>query len=344
MKKVLRISLKIVGWAVLLFGGFLGYLTITDYRPKPVERLTIENPNQLKIETDTFTLLSWNIGYAGLGAKNDFFFDGGKDMRPSKENFEEYLSGIANTLNNADSIDFILIQEVDINSKRSYFTNEVNAIVPGLENHAYSTAINYNSKFVPRPLLTPYGKTYGGLISFSKYAPSSSTRFALADDASWPMSLFFLKRCFQEFRYPLANGKELVVINQHLSAYDDGTVKQEQMDTLAKKLLKEYELGNYVVVGGDWNQFPPHYKPSEPTSEKSVEENYPAQGWTWAADLNKSSNRKLDAPYVKGKTIEVVIDYFLLSPNIQLLEVKGVDKGFAFSDHEPVFVKLALRN
>ncbi len=344
MKKGIRVFIKILGVAVLLFGGFLGYMTITDYNPKPSESLAILTPQKRNIETDTLTLLTWNIGYAGLGAQQDFFFDGGKDMRPSKENFESYLNGIAETVKKADSIDFILLQEVDLKSKRSYFTNEVERITSTMPNHSYSVAINYNSKFVPRPILTPYGKTFGGLLSLSKYAATSSTRFSLAPDASWPMGLFMLKRCYQEFRYPLNNGKELVVINQHLSAYDDGTVKQEQMDTLAKKLLAEYALGNYVIVGGDWNQFPPNYTPSEPTSEKSVDANYPAQGWTWATDLTKTSNRKLDAPYVKGTTIEVVIDYFLLSPNLSLLEVKGIDKGFAYSDHEPVFVKVSLRN
>lgn len=344
MKTALRIITKILGIAVLLFGGFLGYMSIADYRPKPVEPLEIvEKTNQI-IQTDTFTLLTWNIGYAGLGEKQDFFFDGGKDMRPTKENFDIYLNGIAETVKSADSIDFILLQEVDIKSKRSYFTNEVEKIAASMTHHSYSAAINYNSKFVPRPILTPYGRVLGGLLTFSKYAPTSSTRIALAADASWPMSLFMLKRCYQEFRYPLMNGKELVVINQHLSAYDDGTVKQEQMDTLSKKLLHEYSLGNYVIVGGDWNQFPPNYSPAVPSNEKAVDENYPAPNWTWAADKSKTSNRKLEAPYVKGETAEVVIDYFLLSPNLSLIEVKGIDKGFAYSDHEPVFVKITLRN
>ena len=71
-----------------------------------------------------FTFLSWNIGYAGLGKEMDFFYDGGGKVRPSKEQFENYLSGIKKTLKENNKVDFIFLQEVDISSKRSYYVDE----------------------------------------------------------------------------------------------------------------------------------------------------------------------------------------------------------------------------
>jgi endonuclease/exonuclease/phosphatase family metal-dependent hydrolase len=157
-----------------------------------------------------------------------------------------------------------------------------------------------------------------------------------------------LKRCYMEFRYPLKNGKELVVINQHLSAYDDGTVKQRQMDTLKVKLLAEYKKGNYVVVGGDWNTYPPGYtsnlknKGKDGVIEKSMDANYPEPGWSYVYDDTTPTNRKLYEPYAKGETDAVVIDYFLLSPNLYGISCKTVDLGFANSDHHPVYMKVTF--
>ena len=147
----------------------------------------------------------------------------------------------------------------------------------------------------------------------------------------------------------MANGKELVVINQHLSAYDDGTVKQRQMDTLRVKLLEESKKGNYVIVGGDWNTYPPGYtsnlknKGKDGVIEKTMEANYPEAGWKYIFDPATPTNRKLYEPYVAGQTDVVVIDYFLLSPNIDAISVKGIDLGFKNSDHHPVYLKVVLK-
>lgn len=333
---------------ILIFAGFLGYMTLKDFRPARMEKVdliaTKDGAGKL---SDTLSFYTWNIGYAGLGAEQDFFFDGGKMVRPSKDLQKKYLDGIISTLESIDTTDFILLQEVDRNSKRSYFKDQVSPIVQACDGYAAGFSYNYRSRFVPQPVSNPYGRCFSGILTLARIAPVSANRFSLAPDASWPTGLFMLKRCFMEFRYLLKNGKELVVINQHLSAYDDGTVKQRQMDTLRVKLLNEYKKGNYVVVGGDWNQYPPGYKPTlrkkDNIIEKSVDHNYPEEGWKWAFDESIPTNRKLYEPFVKGQTDEVLIDYFLVSPNIDVLSVKGVDLGFKDSDHQPVYVKLTIK-
>lgn len=349
MKKFLKITGFTIVGLLLIFAGFLGYMTMKDFRPKPVEMVTIVPASQAQqpaTPNDTLSFITWNIGYGGLGAEQDFFFDGGKNVRPSRDLNQKYVEGICSTLASFDSVDFILLQEVDRGSKRSYKQDQAPVIAQKLPQYCYGFAVNYNSLFVPQPVANPYGRCYGGIMTLSRYQPVSASRFSLAQDASWPTGLFMLKRCYMEFRYPLGNGKELVVINQHLSAYDDGTVKQQQMDTLKVKLLAEYSKGNFVVVGGDWNQYPPGYKPTLRTKdnivEKTAELNYPADGWKWISDMTHTTNRKLYEKYTPGHTDEVVIDYFLVSPNISSLEVRGIDKSFIFSDHQPVYMRIVL--
>lgn len=51
------------------------------------------------------------------------------------------------------------------------------------------------------------------------------------------------------------NGHELVLYDLHLSAYSsDGTIADEQLELLLADMQAEYEAGNYVVGGGDFNK------------------------------------------------------------------------------------------
>ena len=70
-----------------------------------------------------------------------------------------------------------------------------------------------------------------------------------------------LDRCFMVNRYPLENGKELLVINTHNEAFDPGEIRKAQMAYLKEFLLSEYAKGNYIIAGGDWNMSPPDFKP-----------------------------------------------------------------------------------
>lgn len=347
MKKVFKSIGIILITLIVIFAGFLGYMTINDYRPAMIEHLDFQGQGVRLTEPDTLDIITWNIGYCGLGKEQDFFFDGGKGVRPDKADQERYLHGVLEQVGQMQGIDFILLQEVDRRSKRSYFVDQIPLIAAKLENYVAGFAYNYKSAFVPQPVTKPYGRAEAGLMTLSKYQPASSQRYALAADASWPVGLFMLKRCFMTFRYPLDEGKELVVVNQHMSAYDDGTVKEQQMDTLKKFLLNEYNKGNYLITGGDWNQFPPSFHPllsgKDGVVVMNVETDFPAEGWQWASDQTHMTNRKLDMPYREGQTDAVVIDYFLLSPNLVPVEVNVWDFGFENSDHQPVYLRFALR-
>jgi hypothetical protein len=60
--------------------------------------------------------------------------------------------------------------------------------------------------------------------------------------------------------------------------------------------------------------------------------------WKWVSDGN-TTNRFLDVPYRKGKTKETLLDFFLVSPNVNPISTKRIDKNYANSDHNPVVAK-----
>ncbi len=335
---------------VLYLAVVIGTGTATDYRPDKITELTIKQPNENKELSDSvYTFLTWNVGYFGLGAEMDFFYDGGKMVHPTKELVQKYTAGSLKYLETADSIDFIFLQEVDKNSKRTGRQDETEMIQHILPGFTSSFGINYNVKFVPLPFTNPMGKVEMGQMNLSKYRPVSSQRYSYFSEYAWPKRLFMLDRCFVLSRFPMENGKELVLMNTHNSAYDaGGKLRDVEMPLIRDLMLEEYNKENYVVAGGDWNQNPPDYNPEK------VDKTYPAvfreildgslfpENWTIIYDPAHGTNRAVDIPLVKGKTEVTIIDYFILSPNIKAEKIQVLSQGFINSDHEPVFMKIRL--
>ena len=122
------------------------------------------------------------------------------------------------------------------------------------------------------------------------------------------------------------------------------------MNQLKEVLLSEQAKGNYVIVGGDWNQFPPDFRgvgaflleETETDSNSFVPSNFPAEGWQWVYDPAIPTNRSLSAPFDEAATFQSIIDFYLVSPHVEVLEVRTKNLGFAFSDHQAVQLTVAL--
>jgi len=346
LKKVLIVFLILV----LSFAGFIIFSTLTKFSPEEKELISsTESPDTILYNTP-INLMIWNIGYCGLGADMDFFYDGGKQTRTSKENTIENFSKVKTFISNNDSLDFILLQEVDKLSKRSYRINEFDGFKNLLSQFHSSFCKNYDVKFVPSPINAPLGRVTSGLASFSKKLSKSVNRYSFPGDYSWPVNLFMLRRCFMVNRYPVNNNKELVIINTHNSAYDDGSLKQKQMAFLKDFLISEYKKGNYILVGGDWNQNPPNtslvFSGNKNDAKRfnlnPIPNDYISKEWTWIFDNKTATNRYLNTPYYKGESTTTTLDFFLVSPNIEFHTVKAIDLNFQYTDHQPVIVSIKL--
>jgi len=347
--KVIRILLYVILGMAGAFILFLAFATLDDYRPEPEETVLVNNRVPVLPDSARFSLLIWNIGYGGLDASMDFFYDGGRQMRPPREGVQRNMEGILETLAPFRDDDFILLQEVDRKAKRSYRINQVELIGEQFPRFNAAFGMNYNVSFVPIPLKSPMGNVESGLLTLSRHAPARVTRYSFPGNYAWPVRLFMLDRCFLVNRYPLEGGKELLVVNTHNSAYDDGSLRAGQMDFLREFLVTEYQNGNYVIVGGDWNQTPYGFEPVLPDHPFDtvdltfIEKDFPASGWTWAYDPGIPTNRRVMQPYRRGTTPATVIDCYLLSPNIRPEQVETLDLDFQWSDHHPVMLRVVLR-
>ena len=355
MKSRMVLLLKLIIGLGILFGVYvivaILYAQFTDYKPKAEEQaevLQAKEPLPL-IDKDTLVFYNWNIGYAGLGKESDFFYDGGNMVRSTKALTDKNFDGILSTINSwKHDADFIEIQEIDRDSRRSYHRDQLKEVFDLLGNYSAAFGKNYDVKYVPIPFTNPMGKVLGGIATLYKYkAAETPIKYAFPSNFSWPKGLFFLDRCFVKHHFNLKNGKQLIVINTHNSAYDGGQLKKQEMKYFKKYIVEEYAKGNYVIVGGDWNQIPPGYTPLEANSdyeEMPVPADFADKDWTFAFDKNTPTNRKVDKPYEAGKTYTTVIDFFFLSPNVELVKVEGMPNGFEYSDHQPVKMICRLKD
>ncbi|RMG63504.1 MAG: endonuclease/exonuclease/phosphatase family protein [Bacteroidetes bacterium] len=349
-RRLLRLLLILIGLPLLYVAGAIGLAMLTDYQPAPTEAVawtggTADTP------PDTLRFLTWNLGYGGLGYGADFFYDGGETVRMPRDSVAAYVAGSRSTLAQLEpKPDFLLLQEVDRASRRSYQTDMTEGLTEALPAFGQAFATNYDVTYIPIPLLNPMGGVLSGLLTMSPYRPDTAVRHAFAGNYAWPTGLFFLDRCFLAIRYARSDG-DLLVINTHNSAFDDGSLRATQMEQLAGALRQAYAEGMYVIVGGDWNQTPPGFAgvPGLPAPDWAVDGRfqvpaaYPDTGWQWVFDPTVPTNRHLVAAFDPDTTPRNVIDFFLVSPNVEPLSVRGVDLGFRHSDHQPVQMEVALR-
>ena len=346
------LSLAIVSFAAALLLLGLALLTALEYRPKDREDAAVAGNAQRQLAPkQEIKILSWNIGYADLADYADFFMDGGKHVqnsRPSQihQNLEAFVKNI-----NGLEPDAVLLQEVDLCAKRSHRINQVEFISSAMKEFSYSFAYNFKAAFVPFPL-PPIGHVESGLLTLSSCRVSSAQRISLFVPFKWPVRIANLKRCLLVNRIPLADcNRELVLVNLHLEAFDSGEGKIKQTKILRDFMQAEYQKGNYVIAGGDFNQtfsnsdISSYYqKPNGWKPGRLNLANFP-QGWTLLQDPSVPTCRSNGLVYrgsEKSTFQFFCIDGFILSPNVSVSSVKTIDLDFAHSDHNPVLLTCSL--
>ena len=336
---------------LLLCGGFVGFLSVTEYRPEPAEQALLGGSPTEILEGDTLRIMTFNMGYASLGTDASFVMDGGTGSgQADEETVNRNMEGIAGILQEAGA-DIYMLQDIDLASDRTFYRNqlaEFEVLLPGYE---WAYAPNFRCRFVPFPFPDPFGDIDSGIATYSRFDMEDAQRISLPNPFPWPVSMANLKRCMLCARFPIADSeRELVILNFHLEAYDSGEGKQAQTDAVLNLIRQEYEKGNYVIAGGDFNQiFPGVETVVKPTSEwvpgnlDPLPEDF--DGWRYVYDDTIPSCRLLNQPYEPGDPLTqfYLIDGFIVSPNVEVREVQTLNEDFRFSDHNPVRMEVRLK-
>ena len=352
MRLALRIIGGLLGLVLAAAAVFLLVLTLAEYKPAQREALDVDAGSVKALAPGgELTVMSWNVGFGALGDNADFFMDGGTMSRTADLNrVTENLLGIREAMSEL-SPDVIFMQEVDADSDRSWHTDERDVLHAAFPDCAAAFAPNYKALYVPYPW-PPIGHVDSGLLTLSAFGIASAERISLPCPFSWPVRLAQLKRCLLVSRVPLeGTDRELVLVNLHLEAYDDGSGKEAQTRVLAEFLREEAAKGNYVIAGGDFNQTS-SLLPEAAFRVKTglwtpgrLDANAFGEGFSLLMPDNAPTCRSLDRPLsgAERETFQYYwIDGFILSDNVELKSLRTVEKGFVCSDHDPVLLSVRL--
>lgn len=344
---------------------YIGYVVLSYHRIEDNLTLMLDSPaseqmekRQIDInEKKEFVIATANLGFGAYDQEFDFFMDGGKQSwAKSAERVRENIIGSAQTLWEIQP-DFLLFQEVDTNGTRSYHVNEYDILREQYPSFASVFAQNYDSAFLFWPLYQPHGKNRAGLATLSSYDIAKAKRRSMPISNSVKKFLD-LDRCYSITKIPGKQGRDLVLINVHLSAYGvDEKILKAQRDMLYADMEKEYENGNYVIAGGDFNhdlignsgeqygnQVTAVESWAKPFDFDSIPEGF-TLGSKALLDAGKfdmeATCRDTSRPY-DGTNDRWLLDGFIYSDNIEMLEYDTVDLDFAYSDHNPVQMKFRL--
>jgi len=353
VKKIIKIFITVLLLLITLVGLFFLSVFTTQQKPEKIEDVNIrytKKPPYLLSAKPFYTAVTWDVGFATKGAGVDFYFDGGTTSYPPLDSVTQWFSGIENHLTAMDSVDFILLQEIDRLSKRSYNIDQRRNIDTLFPHHARCFTNNHNVSFVPVPFRQPYGEISAGMETVSATYPLESMRHAFEKRGGFFKKPFMEDLCCISNHYRLRNGKSLIVINVYNAPSLKAAERQKLTQSVISLMVTEYQKGNYVIAGGNWgvtplaasdatftipdttffnhNRFLPDFLPDE---------------WELCFDPNHPTVRSMSAPYQPHSTPVAITDFFIVSPNIRVMETTTIPLDFKHSPHNPVQMRFTFK-
>lgn len=355
IKKTIKGVVIVLVCILLLLAAYLVYVKTAVYRLDDALNLDVESraEEQLKTE-DGFTAMTYNIGMGIYSKDLGFFMDGGKEGRAfSESEVLKNTKGAIETLK-AKQPDFIFVEETATDCTCNYHINQLVELKEAFAAYDAVYAQNWESPYFIYPFIRPFGKSITGLTMLSEYPISESIRYSLPLEDSFT-NFIDLDRCYIKSTVKLEDGKNLILYCIHASAYTaEAETANNQIRLLMDDMLGEYEKGNYVIVGGDWNR----NLEGDPEALYGVS----VEGYSWympidlslipdcftiVSGLNENapvlSSRNADGPFNPKTQAQGNIDGFIISDNLILKDAEVIDTGFEYSDHNPVFARFEFK-
>lgn len=354
-KKILKAVLIAVAALVVIAGAYLAYCFIDYYRLEDNIKLeVVDNASAKPAKGREYKMVSYNIGFGAYEPDYGFFMDGGtQSWAWSRERLDANLNNIAAFVKKQNA-DFALIQEVDTDSTRSYHFDERTYLTSALPAYSYTYAQNYDSPFLFYPFKQPHGKSKSCIMTFAKFDMDGAVRRSLPIE-NGIMKLLDLDRCYSVTRIHAENGKELVIINLHLSAYtSDGKIAIEQLKMVLNQMQEEYDKGNWCIAAGDFNKdvqgggsavfgvYGSEYNWAQPIPQGTFDGFDIRMVAPFDASNPVPSCRNADGPYNPDQ-YQITVDGFMVSANVEVKYCDVIDTGFAYSDHNPVEMTFILK-
>lgn len=297
-----------------------------------------------------FTVLCWNIQYAGT-RRQKFFYDGGTAVRVPPEDREVGLTAIGAELRAANA-DIVLLQEVDRDSDRTGRVDQLAAVLDRAPYATFASAPCHRSRYVPAPPHQPLGRVdmHVALLTRSALREAIRVQLPLLREPRWRQA-FNLKRCLLTAQLPVDGWERpLHVAVTHLAAFSrgDGTLAR-QVAVLAQWMEARERAGDPFVLGGDLNLLPPGDDPRRLGGEAIEYGDHPNPIESLIPRFRSVIDpaRLLDpgnATYLPWGAVvaDRMLDYVFVSDGIEVIAAGPRTRGDPISDHHPLQATLRL--
>ncbi|MEN8153780.1 MAG: endonuclease/exonuclease/phosphatase family protein [Acidobacteriota bacterium] len=326
-------------FSIIIIFLFWASSGISGKKPLSGIKIFTENINDV-IKKQPFTIMTYNCGYFS-GMRNNIAVSSSKDF---------YIHNLDNFIKilREHPPEIICFQEIDFNSKRSHYINQMDYLSGYLKYKYGAYAVNWNKRYVPFPYWPPsahFKKILSGQSVLSVFPIRKSNRIVLEMPKNpFYYNLFYLNRLIQTTEIKI-NNKIIIVMNIHLEAFDKKT-REKQSAHVLKYYRKNFKNKFPVIILGDFNCVRPDAEKKnnfedEPETdyygEKTIELFLDEESLTSAMPYSKpdsntfpsvNPDRKLDFIFFTKNKIEMI--------KSDILHVKS-------SDHLPLLMQFNLK-
>ncbi|GGK86194.1 endonuclease/exonuclease/phosphatase family protein [Deinococcus radiotolerans] len=257
MNRILtRWLLRLLAGLTLLIAVLAGAVYALTDHPRPVQAAELTCPASAPTlkAGQAVRVMSWNVQYlAGRGYV--FFYDtlagDGPDTRPSPASIARTLAEVTQAIRQ-EQPDVVLLQEVDRDSRRTDYADQLALIQARLDGAYPCSAATYyhRATFVPHPKIM--GRVGLSLVTLSRYRMDSATRYQLPRICGDPVTVAFnFKRAVLGVTLPVQGGQPLSAFNTHMDAFAQGCATMQNQVNFIRDLLGRTAAP--WVIGGDFN-------------------------------------------------------------------------------------------
>ncbi|TDQ30221.1 endonuclease/exonuclease/phosphatase family protein [Tenacibaculum caenipelagi] len=325
MKYIFRVIVKLLLLVTGLVVVFFFWASSPTMDEAEYAKIITHNYDS-KVDNDSvYSIVTYNIGYLS-GMTNN------RAVAKPKELFDVNLKKVVTEIEKVNP-DIIAFQEIDYNAARSYEVNQEDEIAKLGYNYV-ARGINWDEHYVPFPYWPPsmhFGKIVSGQSILSKYELKDYERIVLERVANNPFyrDALYLDRLVQVVKVKL-EGKEVVVINLHLEAFDKLT-RLHQFEYV-QNLFNKYKNDYPTILLGDFNS-------KARDKEAVIRKMFAMDGIGNAAFSSESPENTFDT-----KDPVERIDYIFYTENtIEYIGGKVLKEFGQVSDHLPIEMQFKLK-
>lgn len=308
-------------------------------------------------------VMNWNVKFGG--ARLDFFFDCfGDRVLMHEAEVTANLDAVAAAIRHFDP-DVVLLQEVDLNSKRSAYVNELQYLLEHTDLNYGVYASAWKADYVPSDGL---GAIDTGNAVLSRWPLHDARVIALGlrTDQSSAEQYFSYRRTMLVASTDVPGAAPLAVVNIHTDAYGTDGTKLRHIARFEQELDALDTAGVRFVAGGDLNTLPPGttklsgFPDTVCTNEDYIADDYTADVGVldglyasyepaittarYVADEASFFSHTVDGRGFWNRTLDYLFtngDFVDATGTVHQDTASGGIETMPLSDHAPVTVELA---